>query len=560
MRALPAVLLLLLGSSGAAKVGGANGRFAPDPKLPPDQGVPYVILTRDALVPAFQKLADFKRSLGLPAQIISLDAVAKSPAYPGVDLPEKIHFLLKDLRLNWRTRWVVLGGDVDLVPPQKIRAWNGTHGGNQVACDVYYSDVLPTELTDGDAVENYSWTTGKWIGDRTAGTFDLVPELYVGRIPVETPAEADAYLEKYFEYCFPTGKDSAWLSRAVVVGANEFKVNQDLVAGLFRELGGSGFTADLLIEKAPDPIKAISEELGKGCAFFDFLCHGCPAHFWAKDDRTSWGVVQLKDVKNEGRYPIVFANSCDTAEFDKPNCLAVKFLTQPRSGAVAYLGYTQVCFQSPVNKELYRRLFSGTCPQLGRALAEAKGTLARDTWMNQILNLFGEPEMWVRTGAPVQVKLGEERFAANVPARAKVTDGVGRPIPAARLALEGAGWLVSAETGADGAAILPPPPKPGAARLVVVAQNATRFEKKVTVDAKPPEGFSKAVARPALAIDDSVDDGGLRGNNQKDLNPGETVKLVFTWPKEQGPPPGTWSLESASPFVKATAPVQAADG
>src|SRR5258706_15010864 len=99
--------------------------------------------------------------------------------------------------------------------------------------------------------------------------------------------------------------------------------------------------------------------MNKGYGFFDFLCHGCPAHFWAKDDHTSWGITQVRTLKNEGRYPIVFANSCDTAEFDKANCLAVGFLTQPKAGAIAYMGYTQVCFQSPVNQEMYRLLFSG---------------------------------------------------------------------------------------------------------------------------------------------------------------------------------------------------------
>ncbi|MCC6740234.1 MAG: hypothetical protein IT452_14405, partial [Planctomycetia bacterium] len=41
------------------------GRFQPDPKLPADQGVPYVVLTSDELAPAFQKIAEHKRSVGL---------------------------------------------------------------------------------------------------------------------------------------------------------------------------------------------------------------------------------------------------------------------------------------------------------------------------------------------------------------------------------------------------------------------------------------------------------------------------------------------------------------
>src|SRR5262245_59253606 len=98
-RLLPALLLACLGGASAAPAPGASPRFQPDPKLPPDLVGPYVILTNDAMTPNFQKLADFKRAGGLPAQVISVDWLAKTPAYPGVDLPEKIYHLLKDLRL-----------------------------------------------------------------------------------------------------------------------------------------------------------------------------------------------------------------------------------------------------------------------------------------------------------------------------------------------------------------------------------------------------------------------------------------------------------------------------
>lgn len=530
------------------------GRFQPDPKLPADQGVPYVVLTSDELAPAFQKIAEHKRSVGLPAQVVTVEWLQKSAYYPGVDVPERLYRLLQDLRLNWRTRWVLIGGGVDQVPPQRVRAYRGAMGGNQIACDVYYSDVLPADCSDADRLAGYGWNGNGdgFVGEAGKDGFDMVPELCVGRIPAATKAEADAWVEKYFEYVNPAGT-AAWMSRALVVGAKEFEERQKQVAQLFRDLGGNGYAVELVVERAPKPIEAISEELSKGCAFFDFFCHGCPAHFWACDDHTSWGVTQVRTLRHPGMYPVVFANSCDTGEFDKEVCLASEMVLQPKGGGIAYMGYSHLAFGAPIDQEIYRILFAGDTPQLGAALQLAKRRMAQDEWTSQVLQLFGEPEMWVRTGAAFMPKVSGEKLFANVPGRLTVTDASDRPLKKARVLLDAAGVYVTGVSDDQGAVLLPPPPKAGAARIAVHAQNGLRFEKKAAIEAKLPPN-TVAVARPALVVDDA------EGNGQKDLNPGEKVRFVFTWPKETAFPKGDLALEfEEDPFVKVVSGPEPAD-
>lgn len=552
MRVAARLAAILLASTAFAQA--PAGRFQPDPKLPADQGVPYVILTSDELAPAFQKIAEHKRSVGLPAQVITVEWLQKSAYYPGVDVPERLYRLLQDLRLNWRTRWVLIGGGVDQVPPQRVRAYRGAMGGNQIACDVYYSDVLPADCSDADRLAGYGWNGNGdgFVGEAGKDGFDMVPELCVGRIPAATKAEADAWVEKYFEYVHPAG-NAAWMSRALVVGAKEFEERQKQVAQLFRDLGGSGYAVELVVERAPKPIEAISEELSKGCAFFDFFCHGCPAHFWACDDHTSWGVTQVRTLKHPGMYPVVFANSCDTGEFDKEVCLASEMVLQPKGGGIAYLGYSHLAFGAPIDQEIYRILFAGDTPQLGAALQLAKHKMAQDAWTSQVLQLFGEPEMWVRTGAAFTPKVTGEKLFANVPGRLTVTDASDKPLNKARVLLDAAGVYVTGVSDDQGSVLLPPPPKAGAARIAVHAQNGLRFEKKAAVEAKLPPN-TVAVARPALAVDDAG------GNGQKDLNPGEKVRFVFTWPKETAFPKGDLALEfEEDPFVKVVSGPEPAD-
>jgi hypothetical protein len=573
------VLLAILPFVGAVSSGvqagpAAKGRFQPDPSLPADLGVPYVIITSEELAPAFRKLAEWKTSNGMPAQVVTVEWLEKSAYYQGVDLPERLYRLLQDLRLNWRTRWVLLGGGVDAVPTQRIRAFKQGLGGNRIACDIYYADVLPEERGDPDKVDAYGWNGNgdRYIGEAEKDGFDLVEDLYVGRVPAETPDDVEAFLGKYFAYADATEKDAAWCSRALVVGARQFEQRQDQVAKLFRELGGEGYAAELVVERKPKPIEAISDELNKGYAFFDFFCHGCPAHFWACDDHTSWGVNQVKLLKNEGRYPVVFANSCDTMEFEKDVCLGSLMVLQPKAGGIAYVGYSQLSFGSDVDLAIWRRLFSGDCPELGRALSEAKRAVAGDVWVQQVLQLLGDPEMWVRTAAPFLPAIPEARLVVNVPARVAVADAQGKPVRNARVFVEGPGVALVGRTDESGVAHLPAPARSGSAHIRVIAQNALPFEQRATILSKTPAD-AVPVARPALTIDDSVDEAvddsegeaegaaRLHGNGLRDLNPGETVRFVFAWPKEAPLADGDLSLAfEDDPFVAAVAGPERVDG
>ena len=564
------VLLLSIGAPTAHGGPPPPGRFRPDPGLPPDQGVPYVIVTDEALAPTFQRLADRKRATGMPAQVVTVEWLQKSAYYPGVDLPERLYRLIQDLRLNWRTRWVLLGGGVDVVPAQRIRAYKGALGGNQISCDVYYADVVPEERDDPEKISGYGWNGNgnRFVGEAGEDGFDLVQDVHVGRVPAQSPEEAEAFLDKWLSYADARDKDPAWCSRALVVGARQFAQAQEQVAQTFRELGGAGYGAEVVVERAPQPIQAISDELNKGYGFFDFFCHGCPAHFWACDDHTSWGVNQVRLLKNEGKYPVVFANSCDTDEFERDVCLGSLMVLQPKAGAVAYVGYSHLSFGSNVDQAMYRSLFRGDCPELGRALAEAKRTVAEDAWVQQVLQLMGDPEMWVRTGAPFAPRVSEGRLAVNVPARVAVADASGKPVRHARVLVEAPGVFLAGLTAEAGVARLPAPGRSGPARVVVLAQNGLPSEKKAHVDSKAAPGVV-AVARPALAIDDSADEAGgeeadparLHGNAMKDLNPGETVRFVYTWPKETPLPEGALTLGfDDDPFVKVVAGPERIEG
>ncbi|MCE9626771.1 MAG: hypothetical protein K8R56_02505, partial [Candidatus Eisenbacteria bacterium] len=77
--------------------------------------VQYVIITNDAMAPTFQQLADWKTQSGVPAVVRTLSFIRQQ--YPiGADDAERIRLFIRDAYSRWGVKWVLLGGDTDIIP------------------------------------------------------------------------------------------------------------------------------------------------------------------------------------------------------------------------------------------------------------------------------------------------------------------------------------------------------------------------------------------------------------------------------------------------------------
>lgn len=101
---------------------------------------PYIIITDDfywlpdgtrcspvsGITAEFQRLADWKTQKGLPARVVTVQDIWKGKLVPNWnasfirDVPEAIREFLKYARRWWGTRWVLLGGDIEIVPGRRI--------------------------------------------------------------------------------------------------------------------------------------------------------------------------------------------------------------------------------------------------------------------------------------------------------------------------------------------------------------------------------------------------------------------------------------------------------
>jgi hypothetical protein len=190
------------------------------PAPAPLQTYDYVIITTSDLAGAVTA-SDFitwKTSLGYSVRTVLITDPEIS-GQPGDDLAEQIRNFLRAYYSVWGIEYVLLVGDYATVPmrycyPDSTNHTNtaGTPGGSggEVPTDYYYAD-----LSDSDEA---SWDSDGdgYYGEYGQDTPDFMPEVYVGRVPINNTTRITYALDKTVTFEQDTG---AWKNSALHGGA-----------------------------------------------------------------------------------------------------------------------------------------------------------------------------------------------------------------------------------------------------------------------------------------------------------------------------------------------------
>ena len=134
----------------------------------------YVIITSEDLQASVFSLVSWKQYLGHSVTVVTTTWIGNN--YSGSDLVEKIRNFLIDKYIEWGIEYVLLVGNVDLIPMRKCFPDPSNHDPNSDLCpptDYYYADLTGDWDSDGDG----------FYGEYGQDNVDLVPEVIVGRIP-----------------------------------------------------------------------------------------------------------------------------------------------------------------------------------------------------------------------------------------------------------------------------------------------------------------------------------------------------------------------------------------
>lgn len=400
----------------------------------------YVIVTNNSLKEAFTELTKWKHIKGLRTKIITMEEIKSNSAFNAESDADKLKQCLNYYYKNHGIKYVLLGGDSRIVPVKncfgKIEGVDGTEEFD-IPTDLYYA------CFDG----NFLWNSNNnhMIGERKDG-MDLSPEIYLTRVPVSTPNETKAFIEKTINFEKNAGQPT-WNNNILLAGNEcsssrtyngrkqsdaEYKSNR-----IYNEFihpywdGGQFRLYDTYSDDASGANYDFSSinfknQLSKGYPFVNVNTHGGVLSYLVEQYR-SFASSDAYDFNNIG-YTTIVTNACLTNSFDSKKystCLSKAFLCAPNSGVIAYLGSSRYGigkkdfkklgvsenYSAAFYKTLFTRHNNDGSLHFGEIAAIAKSSRiakcknnASERYIQYALNPIGDPEMSLRVSAPKTFK------------------------------------------------------------------------------------------------------------------------------------------------------------
>ncbi len=374
----------------------------------PADGADAVIVTPALLRPAAERLADWHRSRGRRALVVDIQD-AYDEFNEGIYHPKAVSALLAWAQTHWPgppPAYLTLVGDGH---------WNF----KDYNPAVYPADpnLIPPYLDWVDTVQGEVPTDAAY-GDLDG---DRIPDVAVGRLAVNTLAEAQAVVDKIVNYD-EILRIAPWQTRAVFVAddpdsAGDFQALTD-------EIITQKLPADLtpqriyLGQNYPDAISAraaLSDALRSGVWMVQYAGHG-GVNFWARwGTDTLWRTQDIPGLFSPGRLPVVMTFNCLDGYFAYPGSPSIAELMQrqPDGGSVAAispsgLGYTDD--HHVFRSILMDVLFKDQVRELGRALLLTKqrydATYSHGnpylSYLIGTMMLYGDPAMRLPSGVSRQ--------------------------------------------------------------------------------------------------------------------------------------------------------------
>lgn len=372
----------------------------------------YLLITRTALLPAFQPLVEQKQSAGLAVTAATMESITN--LYAGVDDAEKLRAYIRYAYTNWGVRYVLLGGDITVVPYRGVYAYCAGVTHRSMPSDLYFACLDGSWNHDGDTL----W--GEPTDGETGGDVDLLAEVYVGRAPVETPAEVTNFVAR----CLAAGQSpEAGFSSCF---AGEYLFNGDAQGGNALDTLLPSFTGSFC------PVSRLDDrpDLAAIWTAADALAtlNRAPllvAHFGHGSD-TVYDTTVMRLVSSDldaltNPHPfLLYSTACNAGAFDNDqwsgDCIAEGLLQRGTHGAFAVIansreGWYDPTFEARYSGEFQGRFFVRLLAAHNAPLGEAH-ELSRQELIGKIEEAGSMPYRWCYFGLNL---LGDPQDSILVP-------------------------------------------------------------------------------------------------------------------------------------------------
>lgn len=404
---------------------GAYARQSAPERLNDTPAYDYLLITKSNLVEAFQPLVNLKSSGGLSVKVETVEYITSSEA--GRDVPEKIRNYIRYAYENWGISYVLLGGDTGTVPCRYAHVSMGSLLANPtLPTDLYYACLDGTWNGDGD---------GRWgePDDGESGSpVDLLAEVYVGRAPVDTPAEVTIFVNKLIQYAsgvHPNARSALFV--AEFLGESPSGPAQ----------GGDMFTPILSLFEPYDlawlddrphttPQWTRADALGalnQSPHLAVFNGHGDDSTLMGGNSASIRGIrtSHLDSITNLHPF-FAYSVGCNVGQFDNdkfsPDAIGEELVKRHSRGAFAAIFNSRLGWYDPTDEarfsgEFQEKFFEGLLSQ-GRTNLGAANQLSKHAMLAQVessgimtyrwcyyeITLFGDPHLaWQAPSPPIAV-------------------------------------------------------------------------------------------------------------------------------------------------------------
>lgn len=304
-----------------------------------EPNIDYLIITVDSLKNDFEPLRIWKTQKGVYTKIITMEEI--NATYNGATPQLRIKQCVQDYYDNYGLKWLLLGGDDNIVPIFKV------------PMTIKSTVRIPADIFYGCLDGAFDWdANGNGIIGEDSDNVSLNQVINISRLPINTKSQVTTYIDKILKYeknpeitnpsmliCAQklwryeneTGYSDAHLKSNIFVNnhINPYW-NGDVVRfyDTYTDFPEEA-NYDLITEN-------ITTQLNQGYDFLHFSTHGSPESWTTEDGHfTTNNAIMLSNEKPT----VVITMSCSTNSFDGGEpCLSEAFIRQPVGGAIVYWG------------------------------------------------------------------------------------------------------------------------------------------------------------------------------------------------------------------------------
>ncbi|MGI9519491.1 MAG: C25 family cysteine peptidase [Pirellulaceae bacterium] len=325
-----------------------------------------LVLCPQPFIPALQPWLTYRRAQGHLIHVVSPTASAWG-----------IKQQIRDIARHGNLKSLLLIGDTPSADPRSI-----------MSC-------IPTDYKPAKVISKYG-SEPEIATDNSFADIDEdgLPDLALGRIPVDTPEDLTRQIAKIIEY--EATASGPWQRRInLVAGTGGFgqmtdSVIEQTARRLITELIPSEFCTSMTYASwssayCPDPrefAKTTIDRLNEGCLFWVYMGHGDARRLdYVRTPIGGYPILRERDIGQvncQNGMPIAIMLACYTGAFDLPkDCLSEQLVKQP-GGPIAVLCGSRLTMpygMGMLSVGLIEEYFDGERETLGEILLAAKRKL-----------------------------------------------------------------------------------------------------------------------------------------------------------------------------------------